>query len=73
MSQTVTLNGTARAMADLERAFDGHPGVTDAAHTATWHVAGMIEQLRGMHEDFAELLRRRELSAGSARPDEETT
>jgi hypothetical protein len=78
MSQTISFNGTTRAMAKLEHAITlgpslEVPGIVTATHTATWHMAGMIEQLRAVHEDFGELLRRGELSAGLVRPDEEPT
>ena len=77
MSETITFEGPARAMASLANAFEhGHTdrlGVTDTAHAATWHMAGLIEQLRSMWEDGAEQLRRGELSAGPARPGEEPT
>lgn len=80
MSHTVTLTGPARAMGRLEHAFSlGRsvelPGIVTAAHTATWHMAGMIEELRTMHADFGEALRRGELGTAPERPvsGEETT
>ena len=78
MNQPISLSGTTRAMAELERAFQfgrsaERPGIITAAHTATWHVAGMIERLRSLRDDCMESIRRGELSVGPVRPDEEPT
>ncbi|MFE2486004.1 hypothetical protein ACFXGR_22440 [Streptomyces mirabilis] len=78
MSETITFEGPTRALAGLEHAFRlgqsvKRPGIITAAHTATWHMAVMIEHLNGMRSDFAEELRRQALDAGPVRPDEEPT
>lgn len=76
MRQTATLAGPARSVTALGRAFEfgpgnGHLGVTDAAHTATWHMAGLVEQLHALHETCAEQLHRGELDP--VHPHEEPT
>lgn len=77
MSQTITLDGPTRAVRRLGDTFEfgqgERLGVTDAAHAATWHMAGMIEHLHAHREVFAERLRRGELGAGPVPPDEEPT
>ena len=78
MNQTITFEGPTRAMAEVERAFQfgrsvEHPGIITAAHTATWHMAGMIEHLHALRGDQLEELQRGALSAGPVRPDEEPT
>lgn len=78
MSQTITLDGPTRALADLEHAFQlgrhvERPGVITAAHTAAWHMAGLIEQVHMMQSDFAEELRCRALGKRLVRSGEEPT
>jgi hypothetical protein len=80
MSQTITFTGATRAMGKLERAFSlgrsvDQPGIVTAAHTATWHMAGMIEHLRTLHDDCVDAVRRGELTPAPVRPagSEETT
>lgn len=72
MNQAVTLAGLMRAMAALQHAFEfgmsvERPGVTDAAHTTTWHMAGLVEQLRRVRTDGVEELRRRGIARGPDR------
>lgn len=69
MSKTMNLNGPARAVGALRHAFEfgasaERPGVITATHTATWHMAGLIEQLRTLRSDQVEQLRRRGLEGG---------
>lgn len=69
MTQTVTVPGTAQAMSRLEHAFQlglgtERPGIITATHTATWHMAGMIEHLRTLWDDQTEELRRDQLGHG---------
>lgn len=75
MSETVTLAGPTRALRELEHAFEfgssvEQPGIITATHTATWHMAGMIEQLRSLRADQVEQIRQGGLPV---RPGEETT
>lgn len=69
MSNTVALTRVTQAVAALDHAFQlgpsvECPGVVTATHTATWHMAGLIEQLHTLRADQTEELRRGELSAG---------
>lgn len=78
MSETIARSGAARAIRKLDHAYQfgqsvEQPGIITAAHTATWHMAGMIEQLHALRRDQAEQLRRGELSAGPVCPGEEPT
>lgn len=52
-------------MGQLDHAFQlgqsvERPGIIGAAHTATWHMAGMIEHLHALRSDQAEELQRGE-------------
>lgn len=72
MSSTVTFEGSTRALRKLEHAFQlgssvEQPGIITATHTATWHMAGMIEQLHTLRAEQAEHLRG-ELDAAPERP-----
>ena len=76
MSGTIACAGPTRALRELYHAFEfgesaESPGVIDATHAATWHVAGMIEQLRSLREAQVEALKRGQSSAGPVHPDEE--
>ncbi len=78
MSETVTLTRTTRALEGLVRFFQlgrsvEQPGIITSSHTATWHMAGMIEHLHTLRADQAEQLRRGEQSVSPVRPDEEPT
>lgn len=69
MSNTPTLTRAAHAMGQLSHAFQfgrsvEQPGIITAAHTATWHMAGMIEHLHVLHSDQAKELRRGEETSG---------
>jgi hypothetical protein len=69
MTQTVTLSGPTQAMRGVEHAFQFGPsvelpGITTATHTATGHMAEMIEHLRTLWDDQAEELRRGRLDDG---------
>lgn len=71
MRENASLNGPARAVGVLRHAFEfgasvERPGVITATHAATWHMAGLIEQLHTLRSDQAELLRRRGLERGEA-------
>lgn len=75
-SQTIDFTGVARAVGELDHAFQfgqsvQRPGVIDATHAATWHMAGMIEHLRCLRDGQVEALKRGQLSAGPVSPDEE--
>jgi hypothetical protein len=68
MTQTVTLAGVTRSLSQLDNAFQlgqsvRQPGIITAVHTATWHMAGVIEQLRVLREDAVKQMRREELSS----------
>ena len=78
MSQTVSLQGVTRTLAQLEHAFSlgrsvERPGVVTATHTATWHMAGMIELLHKQRADLADRLRHGQAPALPVTPDEEPT
>ncbi|WP_369214698.1 hypothetical protein [Streptomyces flavofungini] len=69
MTRAIPLGGVTQAVAALDRAFQFGPsverqGVITVTHAATWHVAGLIEQLHKLRADQAERLRCGELSAG---------
>lgn len=62
MTQRTALHGPTNALHALGRAFQfgpsvDQPGVITATHTATWHMAGLIEQLRSLREDQVKQLR----------------
>jgi hypothetical protein len=72
MNSSVIFEGPTRALRELDRAFQfgssvEQPGIISAAHTATWHMAGMIEQLHTLRAEQAEQLRG-ELDAAPERP-----
>lgn len=62
MTETTTLHGPTRALHTLGHAFQfgrsvAQPGIITATHTATWHMAGLIEQLRSLRDDQVKQLR----------------
>lgn len=63
MSQTIDLAGVTRSMRALDWTFqfgqsNENPSFGEAAHTATWHMAGLIELLRTTQEIAVEQFRR---------------
>lgn len=73
MSDIVTLTRVTHAVGKLENAFQfgesvERPGIIDAAHTATWHMAWMIELLRSLREDQIAQFRREQRGELPERP-----
>lgn len=63
MIQTIDLAGVTRSMRALDWTFqfgqsNEHPSFGEAAHAATWHMAGLIELLRTTQETAVEQFRR---------------
>lgn len=75
----MTMARAARAAYRLDHAFQlgrsvEQPGIITAAHTATWHMAGMIEQLRSLRADRVDdHMQHEELSAGPVSPGAQPT
>ncbi|MFE6412525.1 hypothetical protein ACFVOR_36960 [Streptomyces sp. NPDC057837] len=62
MTERTALHGPTRAMHALGQAFQfgqsvEQPGIITATHTATWHMAGLIEQLQSLRDDRVKQLR----------------